>query len=79
MDAALSTARAENSDPQQFSLGWRDFNAFVVGIHAHKTSQGSKPDWFYWHINVVQADEGTANSVLHVLGSRKIYTNPIIV
>lgn len=79
MDAALFTAGTEKSDPQQFVLSWHDFIAFTCGSHPQSTSRGSSPDWFYRSINVVRAMEETANSVLHVLGSRQIFTSPIAV
>lgn len=79
MDLALSKATIEKSDPQQFLLSWPDFKVFVAGTSLNKTSQGSSPDWFYLCTNVIRATEETTNSVLHVIGSRLKYTNPIVV
>jgi hypothetical protein len=77
MDSALFIAQTEVSTPQQFLLSWVDFKAFVAGNHPDKTNRGSKPDWFYKRVSVVQASDETTPSVLHVIGSRPIFTNPI--
>lgn len=78
MDSALFTANTECSTPQQFLLSWDDFKAFVAGQNPNKSSQGSPPNWFYGNINVVQATGEATNSRLHVLGTRPIFTDPII-
>lgn len=79
MIAALSMARSQSSDPQQFCLSHVDYRAFVAVPHPLVTVSGSRPDYFFDTVNVVRATDPTSVSLLHVLGSLPGFTNPIAV
>ena len=77
MDAALSVAQLEASDPQQFVLNWPDYQQFTTTTHPAVKSWGNPVQWAFRSVIVTKATDKSSPSVLHVLGSRPIFTNPI--
>ena len=75
MDHAINYANIETSTPEQFALSIDDYAEFLALPHPHKNSG---PITFnYRGLSVIEASGDDAYSVLHVVGNRPIFENPI--
>lgn len=77
MTTALSIATIEESSAQQFVLSHLDYLTFTAVPHPQASSFGQPKKWQFAGIAVVEATDEDASSLLHVIGSRPVFTNPI--
>jgi hypothetical protein len=79
MQTALNLAKLETSDPTGFVLSWVDYRSFDHGSDPNKKGVGTPVQWLFDKVPVTRAEHEDTPSMLHVLGKRPIFTNPIYV